>query len=138
MSSEHDMPPSIAEGSGAPPRVDRGAAALGTVASVGALFSAAACCVVPLALAAIGVSSAGLASVVPFHWPLTIAALVVVAVGWLFYLRRRQACARDISCTVSPPARSTFILLSLATLFVTISACWPLIEGPLMRALGGQ
>ena len=31
-----------------------------------------------------------------------------------------------------------FILLSLATLFVTISVCWPLIEEPLMRALGGQ
>ena len=138
MSSEHDMRPSVAQRSGPPVRGDRGAAALGTVASIGALFSAAACCVVPLALAAIGVSSAGLASVVPFHWPLTIAAVVVVAIGWFFYLRRRQACARDASCTAPPPARSTFILLSLATLFVTISVCWPLIEGPLMRALGGQ
>jgi len=132
------MRPSVAQRSGAPAHADRGAAALGTVASIGALFSAAACCVVPLALAAIGVSSAGLASVVPFHWPLTIAAVVVVAVGWLFYFRRRQACARDATCTAPPPARSTFILLSLATLFVTISVCWPLIEEPLMRALGGQ
>lgn len=137
MSSEHHVRPSVAQRSGAPARGDRGAAALGTVASIGALFSAAACCVVPLALAAIGVSSAGLASVVPFHWPLTIAAVVVVAIGWFFYLRRRQACARDVTCTAPPPARSTFILLSLATLFVTISVCWPWIEAPLMRALGG-
>ncbi|WP_225421343.1 hypothetical protein [Sphingomonas parva] len=107
------------------------------MASVAALFSAAACCILPLGLAAIGVGSAGLSSVVPFHWPLTIAAIVAVAAGWFLYLRKRQACARDATCTTAPPARSTFILLSLATVVVAISVCWGLIEAPLMRALGG-
>lgn len=110
---------------------------MGTLASMGALFSAAACCILPLALAAIGVSSAGLSSVVPFHWPLTIAAIAAVAAGWFFYLRKRNACVRDATCTTAPPTKSTFVLLCVATGFVTISAGWPFIEAPLMRALGG-
>ena len=64
---------------------DRGVAALGRAASFGALFSAAACCVLPLALGAIGLGAGGLATIVPFHWPLTIAASVAVAVGWLLF-----------------------------------------------------
>jgi mercuric ion transport protein len=116
---------------------DRGVATLGTVASIAALFSAAACCILPLGLAAIGVGSAGLSSVVPFHWPLTIAAIVAVAAGWFFYLRKRRACVRDATYSTAPPARSTLALLVVATVFVTISACWDFIEAPLMRALGG-
>ncbi|MDP9415052.1 MAG: hypothetical protein M3Q08_13420 [Pseudomonadota bacterium] len=122
----------------APTNPDRGVATVGTVASIGALFSAAACCILPLGLAALGIGSAGLASVVPFHWPLTIAAMIAIAAGWLFYARRRRACARDASCTTAPPARSTFRLLCVATAIVTISALWGFIEAPLMRALGGQ
>jgi mercuric ion transport protein len=132
---------SLSQSASQAPRIaanaDRGVATLGTMASIGALFSAAACCILPLALAALGVGSAGLSSVVPFHWPLTIAAIVVVAAGWLFYLLKRQACVRDASCTTTPPAKSTFILLVVASVFVAISACWDFIEAPLMRALGG-
>lgn len=116
---------------------DRGIAALGTAASFGALFSAAACCVLPLALAAMGVSAGGLAVVVPFHWPLTLAAMVAVATAWLLYLRKQRACARDASCATAPPTRATFIMLCIATVFVTISALWSFIEAPLMRLLGG-
>lgn len=116
---------------------DRGVAALGTVASFGALFSAAACCVLPLALGAIGVGAGGLAIFVPFRWPLTFAAVLAVAAGWFFYMRKRRACARDASCTVAPPTRDTFLMLCLATVFVTISALWSFIEAPLTRLLGG-
>lgn len=122
----------------APTIADRDVAAVGTVASIAALFSAAACCILPLALAALGVGSAGLSSVVPFHWPMTIVAMTAIAAGWLFYARRRSACTRDATCTTAPPARSTFRLLCVATAIVTISASWSFIEAPLMRALGGQ
>lgn len=122
----------------APGNADRRFAAVGTVASIGALFSAAACCILPLALAALGVGSAGLSFVVPFHWPMTIVAMIAVAAGWLFYARRRQACARDAACTTAPPTESTFRLLCIATAIVTISALWSFIEAPLMRSLGGQ
>lgn len=137
MRTEHTMLPSAPEAPRFASNADRGVATLGTLASVGAVFSAAACCILPLALAAIGVGSAGLSSVVPFHWPLTIAAIVAVVAGWIFYLRRRQACVRDSTCMTAPPAKSTFVLLFVATVFVTISAGWSLIEAPLMRALGG-
>ncbi len=116
---------------------DKGAANLGVLAGFGALFSATACCVLPLALGALGIGAGGLAAVVPFHWPLTIAALVAVAAGWFLYVRKRQACTGEEECAVSPPSRATFIMLCLATSFVTISALWGYIELPLMRALGG-
>lgn len=137
MRTEHTLLRSTPEAPGITANADRGVATLGTLASIGALFSAAACCILPLALAAIGVGSAGLSSVVPFHWPLTIAAIVAVAAGWLFYLRKRNVCVRDAACTTQRPAKSTFVLLCVATVFVTISAGWPFIEAPLMRALGG-
>lgn len=118
---------------------DRGAAAVGTVAGAGALFSAAACCVLPLALAALGIGAGGLAAIVPFHWPMTIAAAVAVAVGWALYLRKRRACAADASCTtVAAPTRATLVMLSFATVFVALSALWPsYLEKPLMNLLGG-
>jgi mercuric ion transport protein len=132
------MPSGISERSGISANPDRGVAALGALASIGALFSAAACCILPLGLAAIGVGSTGLSSVVPFHWPLTIAAIVAVAAGWSLYLRKQRACVREATCTAAPAAKSTFVLLCSATVAVMISACWSLIEAPLMRALGGS
>lgn len=119
-------------------RAERGIAAAGTAASAGALFSAGACCVLPLALAVAGVGSGALAAVVPFHWPLTIASAVVVAAGWLLYWRKRRACATGADCAGAPPGRSTLVMLSVATLFVALSAIWPrFLEQPLMRLLGG-
>ena len=118
---------------------ERGAAAAGTPPGLAAMFSAAACCVLPFALAGLGIgaSAAGLAVFVPYRWPLTVAALAVVAVGWALYLRQRQACAADASCAVSPPSRATLTMLVVATAFAAISALWGFIEQPLMRTLGG-
>ena len=137
MDGEHTLPGS-SPGLASAVTGDGSAATLGAVAGVGALFSAAACCILPLALAALGLGSAGLSAIVPFHWPLTIAAVAAVAVGWLLYGGKRRACAVDGTCTSASPARSTFVLLCLATAFVIISASWGYIEAPLMRALGGE
>lgn len=116
---------------------ERGVAAVSTVGGFAALFSAAACCVLPLAFAALGLGASGLAAFVPYHWPLTIASAVAVALGWALYIRKRRACLRDESCTVAPP-RATLFMLSAATVFVALSALWPTyFEGPLMRLLGG-
>ena len=117
---------------------EQGVAAAGTAASAGALVSAGACCVLPLVFAAIGVGSGALGVVVPYHWPLTIVSAVVIAVGWLLYWRRRRACAAGADCAANPPSRATAVMLSLATVFVAISALWPgFFEPPLMRLLGG-
>ncbi len=117
---------------------EQGVAAAGTAAGASALFSADACCVLPLVLAGAGVGTGALGAVVPLHWPLTIASAAVIAVGWLLYWRRRRACASGgAACAGSPPSRATFVMLSLATLFVATSALWPgVFEQPLMRLLG--
>jgi len=116
---------------------DRGLAALGSIAGLGALFSAAACCVLPLALAGMGIGSAGLATFVPFRWPLTLGAALFVAAGWFLYLRRKRRCAADTHCAVAPPARMTFAMLGVASAFVIVSSLWALIEAPLLRLMGG-
>lgn len=117
---------------------DRGVAAVSSVGGFGALFSAGACCVLPLAFAALGLGSGGLAAFVPYHWPLTIASALALAVGWMLYIRKRRACARNGSCTVTPPSRVTLVMLSFATVFVALSAIWKaLLEEPLMAWLAG-
>ena len=121
----------------APGGADKGAAAFSAVAGFGALFSAAACCILPLMLGAIGLGAGGLAAFVPFHWPLTILAMAALAGAWLLYAIKRRACARDADCAPVRPARLTLIMLCLATLFVSVSALWSFIEQPLMRSMGG-
>lgn len=116
---------------------DRTMAGVGAAASFASLFSAAACCVLPAALAAIGIGAGGLGAVVPFRWPLTLAAAAAVAIGWILHLRKRRACAADGSCAAAPPARATFHLLLAATLVVALSSLWGFVEAPLLRLLGG-
>lgn len=116
-----------------------GVATVGALAGFGAFFAAAACCVLPAALAAFGVGaglSSSLSAFVPFRWPLMIAAGLAVAVGWVLYIRRRNQCRRDASCTRSPPTRATFILLCLATAFIALSSILPHFEAQIMRAIG--
>lgn len=131
MSDQSVLSPAAAGGT------ETGVAAVGTAASLTALFSAAACCVLPLALGAAGLGAGGLAVFVPYHWPLTIAALVLVAVGWVLYVRKRRACAADATCAAPAPNSATFVMLSVATAIIAVSALWSFIEQPLMRALGG-
>ena len=110
---------------------DQGVAAVGALAGLAGLFSAAACCVLPAALAVAGISAGGLAWAVPWQWPLTIAAILVLSTGWLLYLYASRRCRRGQDCSVSVPKRSTFLMLSLGTLFVGLSAAWTYLEGPL-------
>ena len=131
------MADQVSARTGAPLDAETGVTALGTVGGFTALFSAAACCVLPLAFAAVGLGAGGLAFLVPYHWPLTIGAGIAVAAGWAFYWRKR-ACALGSSCGRAPPSSASFWMLSVATAFVILSAIWPgYIERPLMRLLGG-
>ncbi len=110
---------------------------MGTVASLTALFSAAACCVLPLALAGLGLGAGGLAIFVPYRWPMTIIASVLIIAGWMLYLRKHRACSAYADCAVPAPSRATLAMLVGATVIVVISALWGFIEQPLMRVLGG-
>ncbi len=115
---------------------ERPVAAVGAAAGLAALFSAAACCVLPVAFALAGFGVGGLATFVPYHWPLTIASGVAVATGWALYFRKRRACSADANCAALPPTRATFLLLSFATAFVLLSAVWKaFFEAPLQAWL---
>lgn len=106
---------------------ERPVAVLGAAASFTALVSAAACCVLPAALALAGIGAGGLATIVPWHWPLTIAAALAVALGWALHLRKGGL-----------RVNSTFWLLSAATAVLALSAVWKLwFEAPLRGLLLG-
>lgn len=117
-------------------RAERSLATVSVAAGFAALFSAAACCVLPIALAFAGIGAGGFVFIVPYHWPLTIAASIAVAVGWALYIWKRQLCISNASCAVEAPSRATFLLLSGATAFVLLSVAWKeLFEAPLQAWL---
>ena len=108
-------------------------AAVSVAAGFAAFFSAAACCVLPAALALAGVGAGGFAFVVPYHWPLTIVSGVVVALGWALYVRKLRTCTGD-----AVSSRATFLLLSAATAFIMLSVAWKaFFETPLQEWLLG-
>jgi mercuric ion transport protein len=115
---------------------ERGVAGVGVLASAAALLSAAACCVLPLVLVAFGLGAGGLAWFVPFHLPLTVAAFVLVALGWFLHLRKARVCSAD-GCEKPAHIGATRLVLLIATTMIGMSALWGFIEQPLMRALGG-
>lgn len=119
-------------------RADAGLTALGALASLGAVLAAAACCVLPLALAALGAGaglSSTLAPLMPLRWPLTVISILGLAAGWWAYARRRRACATDRSCTLPLPSATTPIVLAIGTTLTVIALLWDRLEAPLMKAL---
>lgn len=117
---------------------DKGLSALGALAGFGAVFAAASCCVLPLALAALGVGaglSSTFATLMPLRWPLTALSTLGLVAGWWSYARRRRACTTDRSCTLPLPSRATPIVLALGTAMTLIALIWDRVEAPLMKAL---
>jgi mercuric ion transport protein len=104
-----------------------------------AVFAWAACCVLPIALSFAGVSLAGMTLVAGQRTWLTLAAVVVLGVGWWSVWRRRRACEADAGCR--PPARLTLVLLTAATCLAGLALVWqPLVEPRvlmLLRSLRG-
>ncbi|MFW2853725.1 hypothetical protein ACM61V_17775 [Sphingomonas sp. TX0543] len=121
-----------------PRRADAGLSALGALASFGAVLAAASCCVLPLALAALGMGaglSSAFAALMPLRWPLTALSILGLAAGWWSYARRRRACAVDRSCTLPLPSRATPIVLAIGTALTLVVLIWGRLEAPLMKAL---
>lgn len=131
-------PLEISDSPATPSRTDGALSAIGVLASFGAVFAAASCCVLPLALAALGVGaglSSTFAALMPLRWPLTALSLIGLAAGWWAYARRRRACAADLSCTVPLPSRATPIMLAIGTALTLIALIWDRLEAPLMKVL---
>ena len=108
-------------------RGDRVLAWSALTASALAVIAWAACCVLPIGLSVIGVTLAGTALLAGQRTWLTVAALVVLAVGWVMMLRRRRACALDATCV--PPSRGIVALLTVASVLACLALLWqPFIE----------
>ena len=103
-----------------------GLAALTGVAAVGAMAS---CCVLPTALAVIGLGGVGGSFFVAgaeARLPITILAVLVVAGGWAMYWRARRQCETGVC---ERPSRAVFWLLASGTAFVALALSWtPIVE----------
>ena len=121
-----------------PARTAAGLTSLGAIASFGAVLAAASCCVLPLALAALGVGaglSSTFAALMPLRWPLTALSVLGLAGGWWFYAQRRRACAADETCALPSPSPATPIALAVGTALTLVALMWDRFEAPLMKAV---
>lgn len=116
----------------------KGFVGMGVLAGLGAVLAAASCCVLPLALAALGVGaglSAALVWLEPLRGPLTALSLLAVAGGWWAWLRRRNACSTSASCAARSSGGSILAMLVAGTALVAIALVWNRLEAPLMKAI---
>jgi mercuric ion transport protein len=92
----------------------------------------ASCCLVPLALAALGVGGAwvgGLQSFVPYKPIFVIVAAGLLAYGfYVVYWRRNMACVAGAACTSCRPGRSARVGLWVATILATGSVLFDYLE----------
>lgn len=88
------------------------------------------CCVLPFALPATVLASTGalLAWFVKLHVWVTVLALVSVAGAWSWIAWQSRRTRRK-------PALSTLVMMGMATMVLTVSMLWPLLEKPIIRML---
>ncbi len=112
-------------------------AGTGAVVGAGALI-ASSCCVLPMALAGLGVTGAvfsGLAVLADIRPFLIAGAALMLALGWAFFFRRRRG-ARCDGDTCAKPERSgrTIGLLGFGSLVVGLALVWsPYVEPALLK-----
>lgn len=96
-------------------------------AAAGAVFAWAACCVLPMSLALAGLGLGGLSLIAQQRDLITLAALVVIGMGWFLTWRRARRCRVDGACAA--PSRVGIGLLGAATVLVLLALAWqPLVE----------
>lgn len=103
------------------------------VAAAGAVFAWAACCVLPMSLALVGLGLGGLGLIAEQRTWITLGALAVIGVGWVLTWRRARMCRVDSACAA--PSRLGMGLLSLATGLVLLALIWQPIVEPWALAL---
>lgn len=111
---------------------------LGTLSSVSALLAACSCCILPLALAAIGVStslSSAASALGPFRWPLTAFSVVMVALSWLILIRQRRLARSCPSQRIGRTSGAMIAALIVATAMTLLALSWNAVEPSVMRFL---
>jgi hypothetical protein len=126
------LPSENSPGCGCSPGKGVGGKAAGA-AVMTALAAAActACCILPFTLPAVILASAGstIAILDHAHGRVTRLAILAVACAWLWITWQVRKARRR-------PARSTVVVMIIATLLTAVAASWPVIEPMAFNALG--
>ncbi len=109
-----------------------GRATLSMVGAIGAAIAASACCLVPAALAVVGLSGAGFgAALAPYRYYFLAATGLALGVGfWLAYRREKDACG----CSVPRGRRATRVALWFTAALAVALATYPLLGDGQARA----
>ncbi|MBT9470853.1 MAG: MFS transporter permease [Phenylobacterium sp.] len=102
-------------------------------AAAGAVFAWAACCVLPMSLAMVGLGLGSLSWFAGQRTWITLAALGVIGVGWGLTWRRARMCRVDSACAA--PSRLGIGLLGAATVLVLLALIWQPVVEPWALAL---
>lgn len=115
----------------APKAKGRGIGAVAAVAATGAV-ACGACCVLPFALPAAVLAMTGgvLAWFGSLHAWITLVAAVAVITGWLWV-------GAQVRTTRRQPARSTLVVMAVATALLAVAVAWPKIEPFLVTMVRG-
>lgn len=106
----------------------------GGLVAVGSALAASVCCLLPLALVLLGVSSgAFMLTTMQYRWLLLPIGVVGLAAGYALHLRERCRC-EGLGCRVAA-GRTTLVLLVLATLIVLGELAVTLYPEPVARLL---
>lgn len=108
------------------------------VGGLAAAIGATSCCVLPLALFALGISGAWIGNVTalaPYHLYFVAAAVVLLGLGFFrVYRRPRASCAEDVTCARPASIRSVKIALWTATVLVALALVFPYVAPLLIGA----
>ena len=108
------------------------------ISSSAAVLAACSCCILPLVLAAAGLSASLSSILTPLgslHWPMTALSMIAVAASWLIVLRKyRHKSHCHSQAAVKWLKNRQIILLLVATVMSFIAAAWGYFEPTLMKA----
>lgn len=108
----------------------------GGLVAAGSAIAASVCCLLPLGLVLLGVSSgAFMMTTMPYRWLLLPIGVTGLAAGYVLYLRERRRCA-GLGCRLAG-GRTTLALLILATLVVMAELAVTVYPEPVARLLAG-
>lgn len=113
--------------------------AVSMLSSVGAVFAACSCCILPMVLVGLGLSTTLSSFITPvgqFRWPLVAVSVLLVAVSWLMVIRKhRQDCDGRWVDTRRFLRSPETIMLLVASVLTLVAATWSAFEPALMRAM---
>ena len=116
-------------GCGCKPAPSRAAKA--AVVAAGTAAACTACCVLPFTLPALILANFGGAIALPDHAHGWVTWLAILAVGGAWAWIVRQAVTRR-----AKPAISTWAMMAVATVVVTLAASWPLLKPVVFHSFG--